>query len=107
MIDAESQLVRRVRRIGGRGSAGRRRCRYVLCLLACGWLGCCGAKQPVETAEPPLRMDQEVRLAVAPALNHSGSPEFDAVKVGDLMASELSGLEGVKIVGVNRVLSVL
>ena len=46
-------------------------------------------------------------MAVAPALNHSGSAEFDPVKVGDLMASELSGLEGVKVVGVNRVLAVL
>jgi hypothetical protein len=50
---------------------------------------------------------EEVRVAVAPALNHSGSSEFDPVKVGDLMASELSGLEGVRVVGVNRVLAVL
>ena len=49
----------------------------------------------------------EVRVAVAPALNHSGSAEFDPAKVGDLMASELSGLEGVKVVGVSRVLAVL
>jgi hypothetical protein len=109
MINAERQVVHAARGSDerGPGKTGRRGVGYLLCLLACGWPGCCGTKHPVETAEPPLRLDQELRVAVAPALNHSGSPEFDLVKVGDLMASELSGLEGVKIVGVSRVLAVL
>ena len=46
-------------------------------------------------------------IAVAPALNFSGSSAFDPVVVGDLMASELSTLPGVGVIGVNRVLAVL
>jgi hypothetical protein len=46
-------------------------------------------------------------IAVAPALNFSGSSAFDPVVVGDVMASELTTLPGVGVIGVNRVLAVL
>ncbi len=46
-------------------------------------------------------------IAVAPALNFSGSSNFDPAKVGDLMASELSSVPGLGVVGVNRVLAIL
>jgi hypothetical protein len=46
-------------------------------------------------------------VAVAPALNFSGSPAFDPVKVADLMASELAGIPGVGVIGVSRVLAVM
>ncbi len=50
---------------------------------------------------PPLT------VAVAPAMNFSGSSNWDPVRVADLMASELSQLPGINVVGVNRVLAVL
>ncbi|MCP4589953.1 MAG: hypothetical protein GY842_04360 [bacterium] len=46
-------------------------------------------------------------LAVAPALNFSGGRDFDPSSVADLMASELSHLEGVTVIPVSRVLAVL
>jgi hypothetical protein len=106
MIATDSPIaVREARR--GRKNAWKASC-YLLCLLAYGWVGCSTSQHPrEEAAEPELHLPNEVRVAVAPALNHSGSAEFDPVKVGDLMASELSGLEGVKVVGVSRVLAVL
>lgn len=46
-------------------------------------------------------------VAVAPALNLSGSSEFEANRFADLMASELSYADGVKVIPVSRVLTVL
>lgn len=46
-------------------------------------------------------------VAVAPALNFSGSLNFDPVRVADFMASELSTVPGIGVIGVNRVLAVL
>jgi len=112
MIAAESQIAVRQPRCHprrGRTSACRGVCKCLLITLAMSWAGCSATRPPVteEAAEPVLCLPEEVRVAVAPALNHSGGAEFDPAKVGDLMASELSGLEGVKVVGVSRVLAVL
>lgn len=46
-------------------------------------------------------------IAVAPPINASGCPDIDMVKVADLMASELSTIPGLSVIGVNRVLAVL
>ncbi len=46
-------------------------------------------------------------VAVAPALNLSGSKDFDPNRFADTMASELSYAEGVSVVPVSRVLGVL
>jgi hypothetical protein len=46
-------------------------------------------------------------IAVAPALNLSGSTDFDADRFADLMASELSYAEGISVIPVSRVLGVL
>ncbi len=46
-------------------------------------------------------------IAVAPAINQSGSADFDHNRFADLMASELSFAEGVSTVPVSRVLAVL
>lgn len=46
-------------------------------------------------------------IAVAPALNFSGGREFDPVQVADLLASELSQVPHLGVVGVSRVLAVL
>jgi len=48
-----------------------------------------------------------MRVAVAPALNFSGSAQFDPVKVADLIASELSSFRGIGVIGVSRVLAIL
>ena len=53
------------------------------------------------------RFPEGIRVAVAPALNFSGSPDFDPVKVADLMVSELASFEGVGTIGVSRVLAIL
>lgn len=111
MIAVKSQVAvrgSRGRAAEGRENAGEVVCKYFLCLLLCGVGACSTAARPRENVgEPELRLPEEVRVAVAPVLNHSGSAEFDPARVGDLMASELSGLEGVKVVGVSRVLAVL
>ncbi len=46
-------------------------------------------------------------LAVAPVLNFSGEFQLDPVRVADLLASELSYVEGVAVLPVNRVVAVL
>jgi hypothetical protein len=46
-------------------------------------------------------------IAVAPALNVSGSAKLDSNRVADLMASELSYVAGIEVIPVNRVLAVL
>lgn len=46
-------------------------------------------------------------VAVAPALNFSGSTEFDRDRVADLMASELGYANGINVIPVSRVLAVL
>lgn len=48
-----------------------------------------------------------MRIAVAPALNFSGSRNFDAEIVADIMASELSHVDGFVVIPVSRVLAVL
>ena len=44
---------------------------------------------------------------MAPALNFSGGRDFDPVQVADLLASELSQVPDLGVVGVSRVLAVL
>ena len=86
---------------------GRRWCRPAawLPVMAACWCGC-GPR-----ADPPVaqRLDYvplHTTVAVAPGVNASGSP-LDTIRVADLMASELSQLPGVGVIGVNRVLAVL
>lgn len=77
----------------------------LLCLGLAGAAGCSmanGRRDVDWFAAPPDRT-----IAVAPALNFSGSVDFDPVKVADIMASELSESPGIGVIGVNRVLAVL
>jgi hypothetical protein len=46
-------------------------------------------------------------VAIAPPINASGCPDIDTLKVADLMASELSTIPGIGVIGVNRVLAIL
>ncbi len=69
--------------------------------------GCHGGKwveQPASITNPALG---PMTVAVAPALNMSGSVSFDPSRVADLMASELSYADGISVVPVSRVLGVL
>jgi hypothetical protein len=46
-------------------------------------------------------------VAVAPALNFSGSTDFDRAALADMMASELGSVVGVEVIPVSRVLAAL
>ncbi len=52
-------------------------------------------------------LDRPMAIAVSPALNHSGSQDFDPLRLADLMASELAQLPGVRVIPLNRVLAQL
>ncbi len=77
------------------------------------WLGStvcvlCGCQgKPVGPFEVANETLGPMTIAVAPALNVSGSPDFEPNRVADLMASELSHVAGVEVIPVNRVLAVL
>jgi hypothetical protein len=79
----------------------------MLCLSACCWI--LGCSQTTERHEPLeiVAFPRGNVIAVAPALNFSGSADFDPAAAGDLMASELSTLPGVGVIGVNRVMAIL
>lgn len=81
--------------------------RWMAGLLALwGIMGCSQHREEPATIEIVAFPGGNV-IAVAPALNFSGRSDFDPVVVGDLMASELSTLPGVGVIGVNRVMAVL
>ncbi len=69
-------------------------------------LGCHDAKrgQPVSIVNPKLG---PMTVAVAPAVNLSGSMDFDPNRFADLMASELGYAEGISVIPVSRVLGIL
>jgi len=68
--------------------------------------GCGGSKRvtKIEIANPFLGT---ATIAVAPAVNVSGSTNFDANRFADLMASELSHADRVSVIPVSRVLGAL
>lgn len=78
----------------------------LLAILAGSWgLGCSQQEPDLEAYEPMA--GPPIRVAIAPAMNFSGSSEFDPFQVADLMASETTSFEKVSVIGVNRVLAVL
>ncbi len=79
--------------------------RLALLSAAMAAVGCSGPK--VRTTDIPGPYESPTLIAVAPALNFSGSSDFDTVQVADLFTSELTMVEGVQVVGVNRVMAVL
>ena len=52
-------------------------------------------------------LDRRMAIAVSPALNHSGSRDFDPMRLTDLLASELAQMPGVRVIPQNRVLAQL
>lgn len=73
---------------------------------ACELVGCGNHKrvEPAVIANPSLG---PMTVAVAPALNLSGSADFDSDRFADLMASELGYAEGISVIPVSRVLAVM
>lgn len=67
-------------------------------------LMCAGCFRSEMTLED---LGQTLTLAVGPALNHSGSRDFDPIRVADIMASELTFMPGVRVVPLNRTLAQL
>ena len=65
----------------------------------------CGQPRSAEVAGWPG--PTPVAIAVTPALNLSGSTDFDPVVAGDVLASELSDVSGVHVIGINRVLAAM
>lgn len=63
-----------------------------------------GSPSVVRIANPTLG---PMIVAVAPALNFSGAGDFDPNTVADIMASELSHVDGFEVLPVSRVLAVL
>jgi len=87
--------------------AGRSCCRPGL-LMGLLWVVTAGCSQSNECLEQErVAQPLDTLIAVAPALDFSGSAQFDPVQVGDLMASELSERPGIGVIGVSRVLAVL
>lgn len=73
----------------------------VTALLLCG----CSQSERAGTTGPTH--EPVLTWAVAPALNFSGNAAFDPVQVADLMASELTSVPGLGVIGPNRVLAIL
>ncbi len=63
--------------------------------------GCAPKQLTLEDVGRPMS------IAVSPALNHSGSQDFDPLRLADLMASELAQVPGVRVIPLNRVLAQL
>jgi hypothetical protein len=75
--------------------------------LLCGGPGCSEKCKGPQRDVVYSALPYGTTIAIAPAMNHSGSSALDPLRVSDLMASELGTVEGVRVIGVNRVLAVL
>ncbi|MBI4716494.1 MAG: hypothetical protein HY763_01700 [Planctomycetes bacterium] len=71
-----------------------------------GLVGCAPEKRPEPAVVANPRLGR-MTIAVAPALNLSGLPDFDCNRFADLMAVELGYTEGISVIPVSRVLGVL
>jgi len=69
--------------------------------------GGCTRPKPVSTVFVPNRALGSATVAVAPAINLSGSTDFDPNRFADVMAVELSYADGITVIPVSRVLGVL
>lgn len=66
-----------------------------------------GCTRKEETVKVRIALDEPLVLAVAPVLNFTGAFDLDPVRVADLLASELTFVEGATVLPVNRVVAVL
>lgn len=86
-------------------------CRRVgVVLVATAWVPAflvAGCSQPAPAIGLSNNRLGPLTIAVAPALNFSGSADLDLNAVADIMASELDAVAGVEVIPVSRVLAVL
>ncbi len=75
-------------------------------VLAVFFLAGCGGKRTRSVALSNETLGP-MTIAVAPALNVSGSVEIDVNRAADVMAGELSYVDGIQVIPVNRVLAIL
>lgn len=88
--------------------ADRGRIPLLIAMVSAVGFGCTAPRRvSTTTVVIPNRLMHPVTIAVAPAINQSGSADFDPDRFADRMASELSYAEGVSVIPVSRVLAVL
>ncbi len=104
--DAGRMRTYRSRMITTRRQGPARFAVVTLCVIFCATLTGC-SRRTAETTQIRNPWLGSIRIAVAPALNFSGSRDFDADIVADIMASELSHVDGFVVIPVSRALSVL
>lgn len=75
-------------------------------MLAAAGAGCAKPKPVISTTVPNTVLGRAA-VAVAPAINLSGSQDFDPNRFADLMAVELAYADGISVIPVSRVLGVL
>lgn len=86
--------------------AARLTCTTLAAGLACLAAGGCGPERDTEVRlVSPFAA--RMTFAVAPAMNFSGSRDFDPLQVSDLFASELGDVDNLTVLPVNRVLAEL
>ncbi len=85
-------------------SAGRLALSAFAAGAVCASLACSHDESEVVIANP---FKQPVTFAVAPVLNFSGQFDLDPITAADLLASELSSIEGVSVLPLNRVVAFL
>ncbi len=77
-------------------------------LISAAWAcGCSERRATIDSVVVPNPTLGAVTIAVAPAVNLSGSMDFDPNRFADLMAGELMHVERVSVIPVSRVLAVL
>lgn len=69
--------------------------------------GCSQSRKERDETSIPRSFVKPVTIAVAPVLNFSGEFSLDPIAAADLLASELTYVDGVTVVPLNRVMAVL
>lgn len=105
--DAALEATKDTSRFGSSPRRARWKVTGVVLLFGVGLTSACHYSLPVEAKFVPNCLIGRSTIAVAPALNLSGSADFDANRFADLMASELSYADGIRVIPVSRVLGVL
>lgn len=76
----------------------------LLALLSCFETGCSRKEESIRVR---VALAEPMVLAVAPVLNFTGEFNLDPVRAADLLASELTFVDGATVLPVNRVVAVL
>lgn len=81
--------------------------RFIASMMALGAIAACGCSHNEEKVRLNSAFPTPLTFAVAPILNFSGDFNLDPIKTADLLASELSFVDGATVLPVNRVVAVL